>query len=158
MKGSGEEKRMITKWMIRCIIEEFLFEKEVLSLAGLTGFENAVAFEADSTTPTKAACVAEHNGKIIGAAGAAESSVDSVWEMGVDVREEYRNAGLGTFLVDRLARELLERQIIPFYSASVTNIGSQMVAYRCGYCPMWVDTFGTVLDGSSVYEGLINGF
>ncbi len=83
---------MITKWMIRCKIEEFLFEKEVLSLAGLTGFENAVAFEADSTTPTKAACVAEHNGKIIGAAGAAESSVDSVWEMGVDVREEIGRA------------------------------------------------------------------
>ena len=89
--------------------------------------------------------------RIAGVAGAAESSVQGVWEMGVDVLEDYRNAGLGTFLVRKLAGELLTRKIVPFYSASVTNLGSQMVANRCGFILCWVDTFGTVLDGSSVY-------
>ena len=69
--------------------------------------------------------------------------------------EEYRNARLGTYLVRGLTRELLAQNIIPFYSASITNIGSQMVAGRCGYIPFWVDTFGTILDGSSVYNDMI---
>ena len=99
--------------------------------------------------------MAKDKNKIIGIAGAAESSVNDVWEIGIDVLEEYRNANLGTYLVKALTRELLARKIVPFYSASVTNIGSQMVANRCGYIPIWVDTFGTTLDGSSVYKELI---
>ncbi len=123
----------------------------------MTGFENSLAFDENGFTTTKAVYVAKDGNKIIGVAGAAESPIDGVWEIGVDVMEEYRNAKLGTQLVRKLTRELLERNIIPFYSASVTNIGSQMVASRCGYIPYWVDTFGTVLDGSSVYNNLIEG-
>ena len=36
--------------------------------------------------------------------------------------EEYRNARLGTYLVKGLTKELLTRNIIPFYSASITNM------------------------------------
>ncbi len=71
--------------------------------------------------------------------------------------EEYRNARLGTYLVKGLTKELLTRNIIPFYSASITNIGSQMVANRCDYIPFWVDIFGTILDGSSVYNDMMKG-
>lgn len=71
--------------------------------------------------------------------------------------EEYRNARLGTYLVKGLTKELLTRNIIPFYSASITNIGSQMVANRCDYIPFRVDTFGTILDGSSVYNDMMKG-
>ena len=81
--------------------------------------------------------------------------MDGLWEAGGDVVEEYRNGGLGTYLVSRLTQELLRREIVPFYSASVTNIGAQMVAARCGYIPAWVDTFGTILDGSSAYERIV---
>lgn len=52
--------------------------------------------------------------------------------------------------------ELTSRKILPFYSASVTNLGSQMVASRCGYIPAWGDTFGTMLDGSSVYNEIVS--
>ncbi len=134
---------------------EVLFEKEIRTLQGLTGFENALAFEADGSTPTRAVCIARQGQKIIGVAGAAGSLADGVWEAGVDVQEEYRGAGLGSWLTGRLTEELLARDIVPFYSASVTNLGSQMVAHRCGYRPMWVDTFGTVLDGSFAYEELV---
>ncbi len=135
----------------------FLFGGEVQSLNGLSGFENALAFDANGSTPTKAVCVAKEKHEIIGIAGAAESAVDGVWEVGVDVVEGHRNAGLATRLVSGLTRELLERGIVPFYSASVTNIGSQMVANRCGYIPYWVDTFGTILDGSSAYQPMVQG-
>lgn len=136
---------------------EYLWGKDILSLNGLTGFENSLAFDDKGFTPTKAVYIAKDNEKIIGVAGAAESSVDGMWEVGVDVVGEHRNARLGTYLVSSLTRELLAQNIIPFYSASVTNIGSQMVANRCGYIPMWVDTFGTILDGSSIYNDIISG-
>lgn len=136
---------------------EFLLGGDILALKGLTGFQNSLAFDDSGSTPTKAVYIARDGRKIIGVAGAAESSVNGVWEIGVDVMEEYRNARLGTYLVSSLTKELLARNIIPFYSASVTNIGSQMVAGRCGYIPLWVDTFGTILDGSSVYHDIVSG-
>lgn len=135
----------------------YLFDRDILSLTGLTGFENSLAFDENGFTSTKAVYIAKDNYKIIGIAGAAESSTDGVWEIGIDVMEEYRNARLGTYLVKGLTKELLARNIIPFYSASVTNIGSQMVASRCNYIPFWCDTFGTILDGSSVYNDMIKG-
>lgn len=134
---------------------EYLFYEDILSLDGLTGFDNSLAFDENGFTSTKAVCIARDKGKMIGVAGAAESSVNGVWEIGVDVMEEYRNARLGTCLVRGLTEQLLARNIVPFYSASVTNIGSQMVASRCGYRPFWIDTYGTILDGSSVYGDMI---
>ncbi len=136
---------------------QYLFDRDILSLTGLTGFENSLAFDANGSTSTKAVYIAKDNNKIIGVAGAAESLIEGVWEIGIDVMEEYRNARLGTYLVKGLTKELLTRNIIPFYSASITNIGSQMVASRCDYIPFWVDTFGTILDGSSVYDDMIRG-
>ena len=134
---------------------KYLFDRDILDLTGLTGFENSLAFDENGSTSTKAVYIARDKNRIIGVAGAAESLVNGVWEIGIDVMEEYRNARLGTYLVRGLTKELLERNIIPFYSASITNIGSQMVASRCDYIPFWVDTFGTILDGSSVYNGII---
>ena len=134
---------------------KYLFDRDILALTGLTGFENSLAFDENGSTSTKAVYIARDKNRIIGVAGAAESLVNGVWEIGIDVMEEYRNARLGTYLVRGLTKELLERNIIPFYSASITNIGSQMVASRCDYIPFWVDTFGTILDGSSVYNAII---
>lgn len=134
---------------------EYLFYRDILSFNGLTGFENSLAFDENGSTSTKAVYIAKEKDKIIGVAGAAESLVNGVWEIGVDIMEEYRNAGLGTYLVRGLTKKLLARSIIPFYSASITNIGSQMVASRCGYIPFWIDTFGTILDGSSIYNDII---
>ena len=134
----------------------FLFDQEILSLNGLTGFENSLALDEKGNTPTKAIYVARDHEEMIGIAGASLTSVDGVYEVGVDVVEKYRHAGLATCLVSELTRELLARNIVPFYSASVTNIASQMVANRCRYLPMWVDTFGTTLDGSSVYNEIVS--
>lgn len=134
---------------------ESFFGEDVFCLRGLTGFENALAFDENGQTATRAVCVARDEGRVIGVAGAAGSAVPDLWEIGVDVLEGYRKAGLGTHLVRTLTEALLAREIVPFYSASITNIGSQMVAYRCGYKPCWVDTFGTILDGNSVYDDLV---
>ena len=135
---------------------EILFGNDIRSLNGLTGFENSLAFDGDGGTAAQAAYIARDGGKIIGAAGAAKTLADGVWEVGGDVREGYRNKGIASGLVSGLTKELQERDIVPFYSASVTNIGSQMVAARCGYIPCWVDTFGTTLDGSFAYQDIVD--
>lgn len=135
---------------------QFLFDKDILTLKGLKGFENSLAFNDNGFTPTRAICIARNRKQIVGISGAALSSVDGLWEIGVDVFPVYRNSGIATYLVKRLTQELLTQNIVPFYSASVTNIGSQMVASRCGYIPIWIDTFGTVFDGSSAYSDITN--
>lgn len=60
---------------------EYLFERDILSLTGLTGFENSVAFDENGSTSTKAAYIAKDKNRIIGVAGAAESSVNDIWEI-----------------------------------------------------------------------------
>ena len=84
------------------------------SLRGLTGFGNSLEFEADGSTPTRAVCIARDRERIVGTAGAAGSCVEGLWEVGVDVAESCRNAGLGTYLVRRLTEKLTARKILPF--------------------------------------------
>lgn len=135
---------------------EFLFDKDINSLKGVTGFENSLEFDEKGMTQTKAVCVVKDKEQIVGVSGAVETSVHGLWEIGIDVTERYRGTGIGTKLVKTLTGKLLEQDIIPFYSASVTNIGSQMVASRCGYIPVWVDTFGTVFDEYYAYKRIVN--
>lgn len=137
--------------------DEFLRDRDILKLRGLAGFENSLVFDKHGDATAKAVCIArdKSTGKIIGVAGASETFIDGVWEIGIDVYEKHRYAGLGTYLVSKLTGELLRSNIIPFYSASITNISSQRVAHKCGYMPLWIDTYGTILDGSSVYGDIV---
>lgn len=60
-------------------------------------------------TATKAVCIVREHNKIIGISGAAESSVDGLWEVGIDVLPEYRNCRIGTQLVKKLTDVLLAK-------------------------------------------------
>lgn len=123
-------------------------------LAGICGFENSLAFDENGYTPTCIVLCAKKDGEIVGIAGASAESAE-MWEVGVDVQPAHRRGGLATILVSQLTAAILEKGIVPFYSASVTNIGSQGVASRSGYVPCWVSTYRTILDGSSSYDGLL---
>ena len=46
--------------------------------------------------------------------------------------------------------------IVPIWCASSTNIGSQAVANKSNYIPLWFETFGDVFDNGFVYKELIN--
>lgn len=129
---------------------ELLCKEEIKRLAGISGFDNSLVFDADGNTNTCMVLVAKENGKVIAIAGAG-AETETMWEVGVDVKKEHRNGGLATKMVMKLTMEILKRGIIPFYSASVTNIASQMVAARSGYIPCWVDTYGTVFDSGFGY-------
>ena len=41
-------------------------------------------FDENGYTATKAVCIVREHNKIIGISGAAESSVDGLWEVGID--------------------------------------------------------------------------
>lgn len=133
---------------------ELLCESTICKLSNLSGFENSVSMSESGCVSTQIALVARHNGKIIGIAGAGKTS-DLLWEVGIDVDPNYRNANLGTNLVRKLTIEILKRGIVPFYSASITNLGSQMVASRSGYEPCWIDTFGNIFDDLYPYKAYI---
>ena len=127
------------------LIEGFsyeLYEEDTLyKLCGIKGFENSLAFDADGNTNTNIALCARKDSEIIAVAGASAVS-GKIAEVGIDVKKEWRGYGLAGLLVRNLTVELLERNIIPFYSASVTNLASQAVAIRSGYMPLWTDSYG----------------
>lgn len=135
-----------------------LLEGEAIDrLAGLAGFPNSLAFGENGRTGTGIVCFAEAQGKIIALAGAGQEA-ETLWEMGVDTDPAHRGRGLGAALTVWLTRELLARERAPFYSASVTNIGSQSVAHRSGLRPCWVDTYSNVLREDYIYKNLIKLF
>ncbi|MBK1812020.1 GNAT family N-acetyltransferase [Clostridium sp. YIM B02505] len=133
---------------------ELLKGSDIQKLKYIKGFDNSLSFDDNAHTRADIIFLAKKDNEIIGVAGAS-AETNSLWEVGVDVKPEYRRGGIGAALVANLTVDIMELGVVPFYSASVTNIGSQIVASRSGYMPGWVDTYGNTLDGSSVYNDLI---
>ncbi len=134
---------------------ELLQGDELNRLVGINGYENSLVFDDNGCTDTQIVLLAKKDSQIVGLAGAAVEE-DRIWEVGVDVACDCRNCGLGTKLVNSLTLEIISQGIVPIYSASITNLASQMVAYRSGYVPCWIDTYGNVLDGSSPYNSIVD--
>lgn len=132
-------------------IYELLQGEEIGKLAYIQGFDNSLVFDEEGKTSTEIVFVAKKDDNVVGVAGAGVIT-DKMWEIGIDVNSECRNNGLGSTLTRKLTLEILKKDILPFYSASVTNIGSQMVANRAGYIPCWIDTFGNVFDKNYSYN------
>ena len=80
----------------------------------------AVMFDENGYTATKAVCIVREHNKIIGISGAAESSVDGLWEVVISGIPESINCRIGTQLVKKLTDVLLAKNIVLFI-ASVTG-------------------------------------
>ena len=120
----------------------FMYEgNELMELKKVTGFDNSLVFDKNGHTDTDIVLCARKDGNIF-AIASASNVTDTIMEIGVDVKKEYREKGLASLLVKNLTAVLLERKKVPFYSASVTNLASQAVAIRSGYMPFWTDTYG----------------
>jgi predicted GNAT family acetyltransferase len=62
-----------------------------------------------------------------------------MWQIGIDVLPAYRRQGIASALTSRLALEILDRGIVPFYCAAWSNLASVRNAIRSGFSPAWVE-------------------
>lgn len=131
-----------------------LFDGNTFEINLQNGFENAITFENSRCISDIAYCAYDGD-KIIGVAGADKLN-DDIWEVGIEVLPEYRKDGLATILTNNLTLRILEKGIVPIWCASSTNIGSQAVANKSNYIPLWFETFGDVFDDGYVYKEMIN--
>ena len=77
------------------------------------------------------------NEKLIGLAGCS-ADCDTMWQIGIDVLPEYRKQGIASSLTSKLAIEILNRNIVPFYCCAWSNIKSVRNAIKSGFRPAWV--------------------
>ena len=75
---------------------------------------------------------------MIGLAGCS-ADCSTMWQIGVDVLPAYRQQGVAAAVTNRLAREILDRGIVPFYCAAWANLPSVKNALRAGFFPAWTE-------------------
>ncbi|MBE5961809.1 MAG: GNAT family N-acetyltransferase [Lachnospiraceae bacterium] len=76
-------------------------------------------------------------GRLVGLAGAS-ADCDTMWQIGIDVLPEYRRQRIASCLTSRLAQEILDRGIVPFYCCAWSNVKSARTAIKSGFRPSWV--------------------
>ncbi|TYQ15259.1 UNVERIFIED_CONTAM: putative acetyltransferase [Acetivibrio alkalicellulosi] len=113
-----------------------LFDKDnIKNLYINKGFSNALNYENDVI-----ALGAYEGNQLIALAG-ADDIMSSLLQIGIDTLPQYRNRGLGCYLVKTLADEIVRRGLIPYYTTWSSNIASTIVAIKAGFLPMWVGYF-----------------
>jgi GNAT superfamily N-acetyltransferase len=76
--------------------------------------------------------------RLVGLAGAS-ADCDTMWQIGIDVLPAYRRQGIASALTSRLALEILDRGMVPFYCAAWCNVRSVRNAIKSGFRPAWVE-------------------
>jgi GNAT superfamily N-acetyltransferase len=110
-------------------------QPDIPSLYVHKGFNYAIWYETHNR-PETLVTVAYADDVVAGMAGASDDC-EMMWQIGINVLPEYRNRGIAAALTNRLAIEILEHGKIPYYGAATSNIASQRVAHRAGFCPAW---------------------
>lgn len=127
-------------------VYEMVEQGDIPLLYQYEGFHNAIQYDMNHPRPDILVTLAKKDGHIVGMAGASLDGA-TMWQVGIDILPEYRNNGLAAYLVNWLTLEVLNRGYVPYYGTASTNIASQRVAHRAGYCPAWVCAYRGVFDG-----------
>ncbi|HPG92033.1 MAG TPA: GNAT family N-acetyltransferase, partial [Clostridia bacterium] len=101
-------------------------------------FSHALMPQFHPQHPDVLAVCAIDKGEIVGMA-ACQADTDMMWQIGVDVKKEYRGKRIGTVLSALLKEEILRRGKIPYYGTLEANIYSQRIAYEIGFYPSWIE-------------------
>ncbi|SEW43562.1 GNAT family N-acetyltransferase [[Clostridium] fimetarium] len=118
-----------------CKYETKVMEPEFFSDYYLPEWENALCKKRKHLD--KLVVGAFDNEKLIGLAGCS-ADCDTMWQIGIDVLPEYRKQGIASSLTSKLAIEILNRNIVPFYCCAWSNIKSVRNAIKSGFRPAWV--------------------
>ena len=127
--GEATKRRFPVKWYE---------EKETEVFQGDGRFGEALLF--DDETPDMLAVCAMEKDVVLGMAGATRDS-EQMWQIGVNVTDEGRGKGVGTYVTSLLKEELLGRGIVPFYATVESHIKSQKVAIQAGFLPVFYEIF-----------------
>lgn len=120
-------------------VEAKWFEQEELQqFYGNKQFSNALCDQFTHERPDMLVVAAMDGARIIGMAGCS-ADTPLLWQIGIDVNEEYRGKGIGSHLVFLLKEEIIARDKIPYYGSSLSNIHSWRIALSCGFVPAWID-------------------
>ncbi|XMB86771.1 GNAT family N-acetyltransferase [Mycoplasmatota bacterium WC44] len=101
-------------------------------------FKMALNYTTTEKRHDEIALVAIIDDKIVGVAGAS-NDCKTMWQIGIDVLEEYRNQGIASTLTYLLSREILNKGIVPFYCCAWSNLASKNTARKAGFKDAWVE-------------------
>ena len=115
------------------------YEKdEIKVFEGDERFDEALLF--DEKMPDMLAVCAMKGENILGMAGATADCA-MMWQIGVNVTEEGKGLGVGSYVTALLKERVLEEGKMPFYSTVESHIKSQKVAYATGFVPAFYEIF-----------------
>ena len=104
------------------------------------------AFRLPVRRPNTRLAVASQGATVIGVAAMSEDS-SLLWQIGIDVSEEFRGQGVGAALTSLLAREALRAGRVPFYAVAPSNIASVTTALAAGFRLGWVEAYSLPIGG-----------
>ena len=111
-------------------------QESIAQFRGDARFEDAFGF--CETAPDMLGISAMKDGKLLGMAGASADS-PYLWQIGVNVLEEFRGQGIAAMLVSLLRNDVLAAGRLPFYGTSISHLASQRVALKAGFLPSWFE-------------------
>ena len=83
--------------------------------------------------------VGAYDGDTLVGLAACSADCKDMWQIGVDVLPKYRRQGIASVLTSTLAKEILNRNKVPFYCTAWSNIRSVRNAVKSGFVPAWVE-------------------
>ncbi len=117
--------------------------QELLETLSFPDWPNAISLSAPAQgRPVTVVALALRNGVVVGVATATADS-DTLWQIGIDVRSDHRDKGLGSDLTSRVAAAVLSHGRVPYYGTTVGNIASRRTAMSAGFYPCWVSAYTT---------------
>lgn len=118
----------------------FIEGSEIKKYYKFQNLHNALQYDENSKRPESLGMIATSNDKLVGIV-VASADCKQLWQIGIDVLPEHRGMGLAKYMVNQLTIELLNRNIIPYYTTDCSNIASQKTAVAAGYKPAWSHCF-----------------
>jgi hypothetical protein len=134
-EATQTERPLKTDYMV-----DIYYKDEIHKLYRFKNFQNALTYKKDLQRDDEIALTITHRGKIIAIAGASSDSED-LWQIGLDVKEKYRDMGIGKFLLNLITKNIIKLRKIPYYSTTVWNIPSMNLALYSGYKLLWVEYY-----------------
>lgn len=121
-------------------------QEEILRFKEENRFDRALCFsptQPDVLAVAAMRTVAEKTYDQSHMAGMAGVSEDGryLWQIGINVDDDYRGKGLAADLVHMLKEEVIRRGKIPFYGTSESHIISQTVGLKAGFVPAFTSVY-----------------